>query len=45
MDTEKNHKNKPTDKPKEADAALIPKTIKGQDDKIPAKKIKRQGQI
>lgn len=42
MEKEKNHKNKPTDKPKETDAALIPKTIKGQDDKIPAKRIKRK---
>ena len=33
MDTENNHENKPTDKPKTKD---------GQDEKIPAKKIKRQ---
>ena len=33
MDTENNHENKPTDKPKTKD---------GQDEKMPAKKIKRQ---
>jgi uncharacterized protein (DUF2132 family) len=33
MDTENNHENKPTDKPKTKD---------DQDEKIPAKKIKRQ---
>ena len=42
MDTEKNHENKATDKPKEADVAFKPKTIEAQDEKIPAKKIKRQ---
>ena len=33
MDTENNHENKPTDKPKTKD---------GQDEKMPSKKIKRQ---
>jgi uncharacterized protein (DUF2132 family) len=33
MDTENNHENKPTDKPK---------TMDGQDEKIPVKKVKRQ---
>lgn len=33
MDTENNHENKPTDKPKTKD---------GQDEKMPAKKIKRE---
>ena len=33
MNTENNHENKPTDKPKKKD---------GQDEKMPAKKIKRQ---
>ena len=33
MDTENNHENKPTDKPKTKD---------GQDEKMPTKKIKRQ---
>ncbi len=42
MDTEKNHENKPTDKPKKAVARFKPKAIKSQDKKTPAKRIKRQ---
>ena len=46
MDTENNHENKPTDKPKRADefsdAAFKPKTNKEQNEEKPAKKIKRQ---
>ena len=42
MDTEKNQENSPTDKQKEADAALKPTTIEGQDEVKPAKRIKRQ---
>tara|TARA_R110002072_G_scaffold232309_2_gene389726 strand:- start:26883 stop:27269 length:387 start_codon:yes stop_codon:yes gene_type:complete len=44
METENNNtkNNKPIEKPKEVEAALEPKSIEGQDEKTPAKKIKRQ---
>jgi len=46
MDTENNHENKPTDKPKRADefsdASFKPKTNKEQNEEKPANKIKRQ---
>ncbi len=46
MDTENNHENKPTDKPKRADefldAAFKPKTNEEQNEEKSTKKIKRQ---
>ena len=46
MDTENEHENKPTDKPKQvdesSDAALKPKTNEEQGEEKPPKKVKRQ---
>lgn len=42
METENNHENKPTDNLTETDAAITPKTIEGENEELPAKKIKRQ---
>jgi uncharacterized protein (DUF2132 family) len=42
MDTENNQENKPADKPNEVEASLEPKAVEGQDETVPAIKVKRQ---